>query len=173
MPQPNLVPVRPATSRTAHSKGMLGSASSVVDLPLRENDVDMDTPFRPDCRRSILQIQCAIGWFILAAIFPEALVSSPPASRCQTNTAKRVGAREYASGRAGSVVDEGLSGKQRIVEAELGQIANAARIQDPVEMVHFVLYHPGMKVLDRAVDGPTGGVEAGIAQISIPRYEPA
>src|SRR5882724_69319 len=42
IPQPNLVPVRPATSRTAHSKGMLGSASSVVDLPLRENDVDMD-----------------------------------------------------------------------------------------------------------------------------------
>src|SRR5882724_9400497 len=42
IPQPNLVPVRPATSRTAHSRGMLGSASSVVGLPLRENDVDMD-----------------------------------------------------------------------------------------------------------------------------------
>src|SRR5882762_1130233 len=42
MPQPNLVPGRPATSRTAHSRGMLGSASSVVDLPLSVNDVDMD-----------------------------------------------------------------------------------------------------------------------------------
>src|SRR5271168_3472962 len=44
MPQPNLVPVRPATSRTAQSKGMLGSASSVVGLPLRSNEVDMVTP---------------------------------------------------------------------------------------------------------------------------------
>src|SRR4029077_7266247 len=34
MPQPNLVPVRPATSRTAQSRGMLGSASNVVGLPL-------------------------------------------------------------------------------------------------------------------------------------------
>lgn len=42
MPQPNLVPGRPTTSRTAHSRGMLGSASSVVDLPLRTNDIDMN-----------------------------------------------------------------------------------------------------------------------------------
>src|SRR5260370_33765666 len=42
IPQPNLVPGRPATSRTAHSRGMLGSASSVVDLPFSVNDVDMD-----------------------------------------------------------------------------------------------------------------------------------
>src|ERR1700692_904999 len=42
MPQPNLVPGRPATSRTAHSRGMLGSASSVVDLPLSTNVVDMN-----------------------------------------------------------------------------------------------------------------------------------
>src|ERR1700678_1501516 len=41
MPQPNLVPGRPATSRTAHSRGMLGSASNVVGLPLRSNEVDM------------------------------------------------------------------------------------------------------------------------------------
>src|SRR5271163_1457514 len=41
MPQPNLVPLRPATSRSAHSKGMVGSASSVADLPLRTKVVDM------------------------------------------------------------------------------------------------------------------------------------
>src|ERR1700733_5467943 len=48
IPQPNLVPGSPATSRTAHSRGMLGSASSVVELPLSTNDVDMDDSV--DCR---------------------------------------------------------------------------------------------------------------------------
>ena len=42
MPQPNLVPCRPATSRTAHNNGMFGSTSSVVGLPLRTNEVDMN-----------------------------------------------------------------------------------------------------------------------------------
>ncbi|SIT44389.1 hypothetical protein BN2476_390048 [Paraburkholderia piptadeniae] len=42
MPQPNFVPCRPATSRIAHSSGMLGSASSVVDLPLRTKVVDIN-----------------------------------------------------------------------------------------------------------------------------------
>src|SRR5882672_8933602 len=57
MPQPNLVPGRPATSRTAHSKGMLGSASSVVGLPLSSNEVDMVTPrMIRICRSLILQI---------------------------------------------------------------------------------------------------------------------
>src|ERR1700733_12658958 len=42
MPQPNLVPGKPATSRTAQSRGMLGSASSVAGLPLRSNEVDMN-----------------------------------------------------------------------------------------------------------------------------------
>src|ERR1700694_2476845 len=41
IPQPNLVPGRPAISRTAHNRGMLGSASNVVDLPLSTNVVDM------------------------------------------------------------------------------------------------------------------------------------
>ena len=34
MPQPNLVPGSPATSLTAQSSGMSGSASSVVAVPL-------------------------------------------------------------------------------------------------------------------------------------------
>src|ERR1700722_17839529 len=42
MPQPNLVPGRPATSRTAQSSGMLGSASNVMGLPLRSNEVDIN-----------------------------------------------------------------------------------------------------------------------------------
>src|ERR1700704_3002397 len=44
IPQPNLVPVRPANSRTAHNRGMLGSASNVVGLPLSTNEVDMVAP---------------------------------------------------------------------------------------------------------------------------------
>ncbi len=34
MPHPNLVPVRPSTSRSAHSRGMLGSASTWRSAPL-------------------------------------------------------------------------------------------------------------------------------------------
>ena len=34
MPQPNLVPVSPSTSRSAHSSGMLGSASTSCSAPL-------------------------------------------------------------------------------------------------------------------------------------------
>ncbi len=41
MPQPNLVPCRPATSRIAHSSGIVGSASSVADLPLSTKVVAM------------------------------------------------------------------------------------------------------------------------------------
>src|ERR1039458_9679147 len=41
MPQPNLVPGRPATSRTAHNRGIFGSASSVVGLPLSTKDVEI------------------------------------------------------------------------------------------------------------------------------------
>jgi hypothetical protein len=41
-PQPNLVPVRPTASRIAQSKGMFGSISSVVGLPLSVNDTAID-----------------------------------------------------------------------------------------------------------------------------------
>jgi hypothetical protein len=44
IPQPNLVPCRPATSRIAHNNGMVGSASSVVLLPFKRKVVDMRTP---------------------------------------------------------------------------------------------------------------------------------
>src|SRR3954463_12028880 len=42
MPQPNLVPVRPATSRIAHSSGMSGSASAVHALPFRVSWMAID-----------------------------------------------------------------------------------------------------------------------------------
>src|SRR5260370_40398296 len=38
-PQPNLVPCRPTTSRIAQSRGMSGSASRVVGLPLSVNEI--------------------------------------------------------------------------------------------------------------------------------------
>src|ERR1700733_1547853 len=41
MPQPNLVPCRSATSRSAQTRGMAGSASKVADWPLRTNVVGM------------------------------------------------------------------------------------------------------------------------------------
>ena len=44
MPQPNLVPCSPATSRIAQSNGMFGSTSSVVLLPFKKNVVAMMTP---------------------------------------------------------------------------------------------------------------------------------
>jgi poly-beta-1,6-N-acetyl-D-glucosamine biosynthesis protein PgaD len=75
--------------------------------------------------------------------------------------------------RAVSVVGKILAGKQGVAEAELGQISNAARIQDPIEVVDLVLHDPSMKVLNRAIDGRTCGIEARVAQISIPRHEPA
>src|SRR5712692_1620677 len=101
------------------------------------------TPFARNCRRSILQISRAIGWFILTARSSAALQSFPLASRCQTNTPKRVRARRYAAHidfgvsaetRGGTcapalVVGEILAGKQGVVEAELGQISNASRIE--------------------------------------------
>ena len=41
MPQPNLVPVRPRVSRSTQRTGVVGSASTVVDWPLRMNVVLM------------------------------------------------------------------------------------------------------------------------------------
>jgi hypothetical protein len=38
------------------------------------------------------------------------------------------------------------AGKQRVVEAELGQIADAPRIQDAVQVIDLVLHDPGVKI---------------------------
>jgi len=37
MPQPNLVPVRPISSRITHSKGVSASDSTVIDFPFTFN----------------------------------------------------------------------------------------------------------------------------------------
>ena len=42
LPQPYLVPVRPAMSRMAHSKGMEGSASSATAFPFKVNSIAMN-----------------------------------------------------------------------------------------------------------------------------------
>src|ERR1700737_3450193 len=73
IPQPNLVPGRPAISRTAHSRGMLGSASNVVDLPLSTNVVDMNgSAGYPDLfsndstkfhRHALACVPLRIGWW--------------------------------------------------------------------------------------------------------------
>jgi hypothetical protein len=72
-----------------------------------------------------------------------------------------------------SVVGQIFAWEQGIVEPELGQVTNAARVQDPVEMVHFVLHDPGMKVLNGPINGHPAGIEAGVAQMPITRHEPA
>src|SRR5712692_12116650 len=41
-PQPNLVPVRPSFSRSAHSSGMSGSASTVLLAPLTSSEIMMN-----------------------------------------------------------------------------------------------------------------------------------
>ena len=41
MPQPNLVPVRPATSRIAHSNGISGSTSKLTGFPFNTNETAM------------------------------------------------------------------------------------------------------------------------------------
>ena len=48
-----------------------------------------------------------------------------------------------------SVVSERLAREQRVGEAELGQIANAPRIQNAVQVVDLVLHHPGVKIARR------------------------
>src|SRR2546422_4477939 len=43
-----------------------------------------------------------------------------------------------------------LPRKQRLVEAEAGEVADPHRVEDAVEVVAFVLHHPGVKTLHLA-----------------------
>jgi hypothetical protein len=49
-------------------------------------------------------------------------------------------------------------GEQRVGEAELGQVADAARIENAVQVIHLVLHHAGMKIADtvRSMGRPCG-----------------
>src|ERR1700733_2491039 len=44
MPHPNFVPCKPTTARIAHKRGMSGSESSVMALPLSVKAIDMKDP---------------------------------------------------------------------------------------------------------------------------------
>ena len=67
--------------------------------------------------------------------------------------------------RRGSIVAGRLPRKQHVLEAETGQVANAHRVQDAVEVIHLVLHDPGMETLDGAVDGCAMRIEALVAQL--------
>src|ERR1700674_4205844 len=71
------------------------------------------------------------------------------------------------------LVDQAFPGKQRIIEAELSEVANPAGIEDSIQMVDLVLHHPGVKIFHAAIDGVSGGVETGIPQFAIPGHQAA
>src|SRR5450631_2690772 len=80
---------------------------------------------------------------------------------------------KVATGSDRLLVDQGFPGKQRVIEAELGEIANAARIEDAVQVVDLVLHDPGVEILHRAIDRGSRRIEAGIAQFAITRHQAA
>src|SRR5271170_7322801 len=49
---------------------------------------------------------------------------------------------------------------QHILETEVAQVPHALREQDAIQVIHFVLDHPGMKPLHGAVDRHTVRIEA-------------
>src|SRR5258708_37223741 len=71
------------------------------------------------------------------------------------------------------VVLQDFPGKQRVIEAELREVANSPRIQNPVQMIDFVLHHAGVKVPDAAIDQRSCSVEAAVAQLAIARHQTA
>ena len=74
---------------------------------------------------------------------------------------------------ARSVVFEPLPRKQGVGEAELGQIADPERIENPIQVIHLMLYHAGVEIAHCAVDRPALRVEARVAQLPIARHQTA
>src|SRR5512138_933485 len=72
-----------------------------------------------------------------------------------------------------SIVDEFLSGEQGLGEAEIPEIADAHRIQDPEEVIDFVLHDARMEPADGAVDRFAVLIETAITQARVARYEAA
>src|SRR5687768_15640355 len=66
-----------------------------------------------------------------------------------------------------------LPWKQRFIEAEAGEVADAHRVEDAVEMVDLVLHDTGMEVFDVALEFPPGLVETRIAQLLVARHDAA
>src|SRR2546421_1822726 len=65
-----------------------------------------------------------------------------------------------------------LSRKQRFVEAELAQIADAHRVEDAVKMVDLVLHHARVEAFHLALEAPTALIEAAVAK-PLPAWHPA
>ena len=66
-----------------------------------------------------------------------------------------------------------LAGEKFFREAELGQFANAHRIQNPVEMVAFVLYDPRMEPVHRAVYRFAVFIPSLVAHLRMARHQAA
>ena len=65
------------------------------------------------------------------------------------------------------------SRKQRVLEAEVVQVAHPHRIEHAIEVVDFVLHDPGVEALDRPVDGLPVDIATPVAQTAIAGHEPA
>src|ERR1700722_20311807 len=81
--------------------------------------------------------------------------------------------RPCCAGPLESVVPELLSRKQGVGEAELAHIADSARVENPIQVIHLVLHHARVEIAHRAVDGPALRVDAGVAQVPIARHQTA
>src|SRR6202789_982587 len=130
MPQPNLVPGRPATSRTAQSRGMLGSASNVVVLPLRSNEVDMNAS--AEGRDIVAVDSSSLGPCPILGGFPAAPVgvSRPGASP------------DHASGRGSrgySVLDGHLTVHDDVTHAgaQLVRFLESGMVLDGIRIEHY------------------------------------
>src|SRR5450631_1524364 len=80
-----------------------------------------------------------------------------------------IGEAEVASA---SVIHHFEAWKQGVVEPELRQVADAARVQDAVHVVYFMLDDPGVKTSHASVDWAAGGVHAGIADFTVSGHQP-
>src|SRR3569623_3919 len=66
-----------------------------------------------------------------------------------------------------------LFGKQFFLEAELGEIADATRIEHAVEVVAFVLHHARVKTVHLAHEALATLIEAAVTQSRVTRHQPA
>src|SRR2546430_1058551 len=66
-----------------------------------------------------------------------------------------------------------LPRKQRFVEAEAGEVADPHRVEDAVEVVAFVLHHPGVKTLHLAFEKVSYFVKPLVAQRAPARHPAA
>ena len=61
---------------------------------------------------------------------------------------------------------------ERILKAEVAQIAHPLRKQNPVEVIHFVLHDPRVEAFDGAIDRRAVLIEPLVAQAPVTRHQP-